>query len=110
MVHCSAGIGRTGTFVAIDVVMKRLRHLDSKDIKGELPGFAECVCASLLNVSVHLFWSVVTSTHCSCSKLQVANDLPFHDDGHNPCLLTDLASRVVLRHMQCMCKTEPNSS
>jgi len=48
VVHCSAGIGRTGTFVAIDVVMKRLRHLDGKDIKGELPGSADCVCASLL--------------------------------------------------------------
>ncbi|KAL0030296.1 hypothetical protein WJX77_008043 [Trebouxia sp. C0004] len=34
VVHCSAGIGRTGTFVAIDVVMKRLRHLDAKDVKG----------------------------------------------------------------------------
>ena len=48
VVHCSAGIGRTGTFVAIDVVMKRLHHLDGKDIKGELPGFADCICASLL--------------------------------------------------------------
>jgi hypothetical protein len=48
VVHCSAGIGRTGTFVAIDVVMKRLRHLDGKDIKGELPGFADYVCASVL--------------------------------------------------------------
>ncbi len=43
VVHCSAGIGRTGTFVAIDVVMKRLRHLDGKDIKGELPGSADCL-------------------------------------------------------------------
>ena len=53
VVHCSAGIGRTGTFVAIDVVMKRLRHLDGKDIKGELPGSADCVCASLLKCYKH---------------------------------------------------------
>ncbi|DBA94019.1 TPA: hypothetical protein ACH3X1_001671 [Trebouxia sp. C0004] len=44
VVHCSAGIGRTGTFVAIDVVMKRLRHLDAKDVKGELRGSADVVC------------------------------------------------------------------
>ncbi|KAL3155220.1 hypothetical protein ABBQ32_013159 [Trebouxia sp. C0010 RCD-2024] len=34
VVHCSAGIGRTGTFIAIDATLKRLRHLDAKDIKG----------------------------------------------------------------------------
>lgn len=25
--HCSAGIGRTGAFIAIDVIMKRLREM-----------------------------------------------------------------------------------
>lgn len=34
VVHCSAGIGRTGTFIAIDATLERLRHVDAKDIKG----------------------------------------------------------------------------
>ncbi len=59
VVHCSAGIGRTGTFVAIDVVMKRLRHLDGKDIKGELSGSADCLC---------IFAEVLSQAPIACTQ------------------------------------------
>lgn len=32
VVHCSAGVGRTGTFIAIDIVTQRLQHRMSTDI------------------------------------------------------------------------------
>ncbi|KAK9803879.1 hypothetical protein WJX72_001449 [[Myrmecia] bisecta] len=34
LVHCSAGIGRTGTLCAIDIMLRRLRHLDPADMGG----------------------------------------------------------------------------
>lgn len=37
IVHCSAGIGRTGTFVAVDIVCQRLHKLAQRAVQGELP-------------------------------------------------------------------------
>ncbi|XP_065185273.1 receptor-type tyrosine-protein phosphatase S-like isoform X2 [Sycon ciliatum] len=34
IVHCSAGIGRTGTFIAIDAMLKRAEELDTLDVYG----------------------------------------------------------------------------
>ena len=49
VVHCSAGIGRTGTFIAIDATLERLRHVDAKDIKGK------CMAACLPQVHIVCF-------------------------------------------------------
>jgi len=40
VVHCSAGIGRTGTFVAVDIVCQRLHKLAARARCGGLPGHA----------------------------------------------------------------------
>ncbi|XP_055634706.1 tyrosine-protein phosphatase non-receptor type 9 isoform X2 [Toxorhynchites rutilus septentrionalis] len=34
VVHCSAGIGRTGTFITLDICISRLEDVGSADIKG----------------------------------------------------------------------------
>lgn len=34
VVHCSAGIGRTGTFITLDICISRLEDVGTADIKG----------------------------------------------------------------------------
>lgn len=36
IVHCSAGVGRTGCFIVIDSMIERMRHEKSIDIYGHV--------------------------------------------------------------------------
>lgn len=36
IVHCSAGVGRTGCFIVIDAILERLRHEQTVDIYGHV--------------------------------------------------------------------------
>jgi Protein-tyrosine phosphatase len=34
--HCSAGVGRTGTFIVIDATLERIKHVNTIDIYGHV--------------------------------------------------------------------------
>ena len=36
IIHCSAGVGRTGCFIVIDAILERLRHEQTVDIYGHV--------------------------------------------------------------------------
>jgi len=36
LLFCSAGVGRTGTFIVIDSMLERLKHVDTVDIYGHV--------------------------------------------------------------------------
>ena len=36
VVHCSAGVGRTGCFIVIDALLERLKHEKTMDIYGHV--------------------------------------------------------------------------
>ncbi|XP_068133492.1 receptor-type tyrosine-protein phosphatase O isoform X2 [Hyperolius riggenbachi] len=63
-VHCSAGVGRTGTFIALDRLMQHIRdheYVDVLGLVGELRSYRMCMVQTeeqfiFIHQCVHLIW------------------------------------------------------
>ena len=67
MFTCSAGVGRSGTFMAIDIEMQRIKHEKIADVYN-------CVCRLR-------FWRdlmVQSEVSCNCVKLHVLPYKPIY--------------------------------
>ena len=42
LVHCSAGVGRTGTFILLDTMLERMKVEDSVDVYAALCKMRQC--------------------------------------------------------------------
>ncbi|KAK3564823.1 hypothetical protein QTP86_027966, partial [Hemibagrus guttatus] len=56
VIHCSAGVGRTGTFIVLDRVLQQLNTKDTVDVYG-----------AVFDLRLHRSHMVQTETECTCA-------------------------------------------
>uniref|UniRef100_F1LA26 Tyrosine-protein phosphatase non-receptor type 9 n=1 Tax=Ascaris suum TaxID=6253 RepID=F1LA26_ASCSU len=79
VIHCSAGIGRTGTIVAIDTILQRLWNARKVNVKDIVVEMRKQRCASVQNEAQYIF---IFTTALDYIRAKLPNFATFVDDFH----------------------------
>lgn len=80
VVHCSAGIGRTGTFITLDICISRLEDVGTADIKGTVEKIRSQRAYSIQMPDQYVFCHLALIEYALTRGLLQSADLSGFDD------------------------------
>ncbi|ETN58602.1 protein-tyrosine phosphatase n9 [Anopheles darlingi] len=80
VVHCSAGIGRTGTFITLDICISRLEDVGTADIKGTVEKIRSQRAYSIQMPDQYVFCHLALIEYALSRSLLQSVDLSEFDD------------------------------
>lgn len=80
VVHCSAGIGRTGTFITLDICISRLEDVGTADIKGTVEKIRSQRAYSIQMPDQYVFCHLALIEYALSRSLLQSADLSGFDD------------------------------
>ncbi|XP_055550630.1 tyrosine-protein phosphatase non-receptor type 9 isoform X1 [Wyeomyia smithii] len=80
VVHCSAGIGRTGTFITLDICISRLEDVGSADIKGTVEKIRSQRAYSIQMPDQYVFCHLALIEYALSRSMLQSADLSGFDD------------------------------
>ncbi|XP_046373644.1 tyrosine-protein phosphatase non-receptor type 9-like isoform X2 [Haliotis rufescens] len=80
VVHCSAGIGRTGTFITIDICLRRLEDIGTVDVQESVRRIRSQRCYSIQMPDQYVFCHLAIIEHAVRNGLIKEVDLALLDD------------------------------
>ena len=63
LVHCSAGVGRTGTFIVLDTMLQRMRAEDNLNIYEFVTQLREQRCSMVQTIDIHIVTCCYSYVH-----------------------------------------------
>uniref|UniRef100_A0A336LLK9 CSON011107 protein n=1 Tax=Culicoides sonorensis TaxID=179676 RepID=A0A336LLK9_CULSO len=81
IVHCSAGIGRTGTFITLDICISRLEDVGTADIKGTVEKIRSQRAYSIQMPDQYVFCHLALIEYAITRGMLQSIDLTGFDDG-----------------------------
>lgn len=80
VVHCSAGIGRTGTFITLDICISRLEDVGTADIKGTVEKIRAQRAYSIQMPDQYVFCHLALIEYALSRSMLQSADLSGFDD------------------------------